>query len=63
MCYVDGGYGRRTLSQRLNGVALLLLILPKYVFEMEPWRFVFEGAGAVCLFVSIWMMFKDLRRV
>jgi len=63
MCYVDRGYGRQTLSQRLNGVALLLLILPKFVFEMGPRRFLFEGAGAVCLIVAIWMVFKDRRRV
>ena len=63
MCFEGQGNRRQALWQRLNAAALLLLILPKFVFAMEPWRLVFEAAGAVCLGVAIWMMFRDRRRV
>jgi len=52
----------RPLWRTLNAIALLLLILPKYVFSMGTWRFVFEVAGVVCLVAGIWMLLAERRR-
>ncbi len=56
------GYQDRPLWRTLNAIAFLLVMLPKYVFKMEPWRSVFEGVGVGCLIVGIWMMFAERRR-
>jgi len=43
--------------RRLSGIALLLLILPRFVIHNPPYRWLLEGAGVIVLILAIVLMF------